>query len=193
MVLGWKRPGRVGRRRIPLGAVATCCRAFSHRNRVEKRLDFFLCSKQYFLPISPQIVPDSGAICLRCATACACCRERQCRLTLAAAPFTSKSSREATRFLSLFEAILSSHLPENCTGQRRDLLTVCHRLRLLPRAAVPSVICCRAFSHRNRVEKRLDFFLCSKRNSVPIIPQIAPDSGAICFVCVCLRHIIELV
>ena len=203
MVLGWKRPGRVGRRRIPLGAVATCCRAFhieiesrsdsissfvrsntffpsprklhriaaqfaygvpspalaaasgsavchllprySHRNRVEKRLDFFLCSKQYFLPISPQIAPDSGAICLRCAIACACSRERQCGLPLAAANGSA----------------------------------VCH---LLPRLL-----------HRNRVEKRLDFFLCSKQYFLPISPQIAPDSGAICFVCVCLRHNIELV
>ena len=122
MVLGWKRPGRVGRRRI----------------------------------------------------------QPQCGLPLAAALFTSKSSREATRFLSLFEAILSSHLPANCTGQRRNLLTVCHRLHLLPR-----------FSHRNRVEKRLDFFLCSKQYFLPIIPQIVPDSGAICLryatVCACCR------
>ena len=98
MVLGWKRPGRVGRRRIRTA--------------------------------------------VRFAT---CCRGRQCRLPLATALFTSKSSRTTTRFLSLFEAILSSHLPANCTGQRRNLLAVCHRLRLLSRAAVPSDTCCRAF------------------------------------------------
>ena len=123
MVLGWKRPGRVGRRRIPLGAVASCCRAF--HIEIESRSDsisFFVRSNAFFP--SPRKLH-------RIAAQFACGVPP---LALAAALFTSKSSREATRFLSLFEAKLSSHPP-----------------------------------------------------------QIAPDSGAICFVCVCLRHNIELV
>ena len=64
---------------------------------------------------------------------------------------TSKSSRTTTRFLSLFEATVCSHLAAN------------------------------------RVEQRLDFFLCSRRQFFPILPQIESNSDSIYYVCAFFR------
>ena len=52
---------------------------------------------------------------------------------------------------------------------------------------MPADTCCRAWSHRNRVGQRLDFFLCSRRQFVPILPQIESNSDSIYYVCAFFR------
>ena len=52
---------------------------------------------------------------------------------------------------------------------------------------MPPDTCCRVWSHRNRVGQRLDFFLCSRRQFVPILPQIESNSDSIYYVCAFFR------